>query len=121
MRQLGQLEAVVMGRLWDWARPASVREVVDDLQRSRAIAYTTVMTVLDNLHRKGLVAREKDGRAYRYTATLTREEHAAALLEDVLAQSPDRGATLLRFVGQLSADDQVRLRAALAEAEDEDG
>ena len=58
MRQMGQLEAAVMHRLWDWDRPASVREVVDDLQRERKIAYTTVMTVLDNLHRKGLVHRQ---------------------------------------------------------------
>jgi predicted transcriptional regulator len=86
MRQLGQLEAVVMHRLWEWARPVSVREVVDDLQQQREIAYTTVMTVMDNLHRKGLVAREKDGRAYRYTAAMSREDHAAGLLEDVLAQ-----------------------------------
>lgn len=115
MKQLGQLEAVVMHRLWDWARPASVREVVADLQEEREIAYTTVMTVLDNLHRKGLVSRAKDGRAFRYTAAMSRETHAAGLLEDVLAQTPDRGATLLSFVGQLSQDDQVQLRAALSQ------
>lgn len=119
MKQLGQLEAVVMHRLWEWARPVSVREVVDDLQRERVIAYTTVMTVMDNLHRKGLVAREKDGRAYRYTATLSREDHAAGLLEDVLAQSPDRGATLLSFVGHLSPQEQVQLRAALSQIDED--
>ena len=120
MKQLGQLEAVVMHRLWEWSGPVSVREVVDDLQRERDIAYTTVMTVLDNLHRKGLVKREKDGRAYRYTATMSREAHAAGLLEDVLAQSPDRGATLLSFVGQLSAHEQVQLRAALSRLSEDD-
>lgn len=72
MKQMGQLEAAVMHRLWDWDRPASVREVVDDLQRERKIAYTTVMTVLDNLHRKGLVHRQKQGRAYVYTAVMSR-------------------------------------------------
>lgn len=118
MKQLGQLEAVVMHRLWEWARPASVREVLDDLQRDRKIAYTTVMTVLDNLYGKGLVSREMDGRAYRYTAAMSRETHAAGLLEDVLAQSPDRGATLLSFVGQLSEHDQVQLRAALSQLDE---
>jgi predicted transcriptional regulator len=118
MKQLGQLEAVVMHRLWEWSRPVSVREVVDDLQHEREIAYTTVMTVMDNLHRKGLVAREKDGRAYRYTAAMSREDHAAGLLEDVLAQTPDRSATLLNFVGHLSPQEQVQLRAALSQIDE---
>lgn len=119
MKQLGQLEAVVMHRLWEWSGPVSVREVVDDLQREREIAYTTVMTVMDNLYRKGLVARERDGRAYRYTAAMSREDHAAGLLEDVLAQTPDRSATLLNFVGHLSPQEQLQLRAALAKTDDE--
>src|SRR5438445_365867 len=45
MRQFGELEAVIMDRLWEWGRPALVREVVDDLSRDRSIAYTTVVTV----------------------------------------------------------------------------
>ena len=44
MRQFGELEAVIMHRLWAWGRPALVREMVDDLQKDRQIAYTTVMT-----------------------------------------------------------------------------
>lgn len=58
MRRLGELEAVIMDRLWSWARPVTVREVLEDLQRSRTIAYTTVMTVMDNLYKKGILARE---------------------------------------------------------------
>ncbi|OUZ07213.1 hypothetical protein BHE97_17010 [Aeromicrobium sp. PE09-221] len=120
MRRLGQLETVVMQRLWDWGRSVSVREVVEDLHKERRIAYTTVMTVLDNLHRKGLVHREKHGRAYQYHAVMSREAHTAGLLEDVLDQSPDRKATLLNFVGQLSAEEQVQLRAALAKFDEPD-
>lgn len=120
MKRMGQLEAAVMQRLWEWDRPAAVREVLDDLQQERSIAYTTVMTVLDNLHGKGLVQREKQGRAYVYQAVLSREEHTSGLLEDVLAQTPDRSAALLNFVGQLSPGEQVELRAALA-AFDEPG
>ena len=48
------------------------------------------MTVLDNLRRKGMVSRTKDGRAYRYSPVLTREEHTAALMEQVLATSDNR-------------------------------
>lgn len=113
MRQLGQLEAVVMDRLWSWDRPVVVREVLEDLQRDRSIAYTTVMTVLDNLHRKGLVARNMDGRAYRYRSTLTREQHTAALMEQVLASAADRGAALLHFVEKMPPDEIARLREAL--------
>ena len=63
MRQFGELEAVIMHRLWAWGRPALVREMVDDLQKDRQIAYTTVMTVMDNLYRKGWLRRRRDGRA----------------------------------------------------------
>src|SRR5680860_890972 len=114
VRQLGQLEAVVMGRLWSWDRPALVREVLEDLQRERSIAYTTVMTVLDNLHRKGVVTREMDGRAYRYRPTATREQHTATLMQQVLANSGDRGAALLHFVEEMGPEEIAELREALA-------
>ncbi|MGI8693365.1 MAG: BlaI/MecI/CopY family transcriptional regulator, partial [Geodermatophilaceae bacterium] len=100
MRQLGDLEAAIMQRLWSWRRPATVREVVDDLRQTRAIAYTTVMTVMDTLHRKGILRRELDGRAYRYQAVLSREEHSAQLMQAVLADSTDRTGTLVSFVEQ---------------------
>ena len=53
MRRFGELEAVIMDRLWERGRPALVREMVNDLHEDRALAYTTVMTVMDNLYRKG--------------------------------------------------------------------
>ncbi len=115
MRQLGQLEAVVMERLWSWGRPAAVREVLEDLQRDREIAYTTVMTVMDNLHRKGFLIREKEGRAYRYSPAQTREQHTAELMGQVLAGSGDRAATLLHFLEQMPAEEMAQLRKALDE------
>lgn len=117
MKQLGELEAVVMDRLWQWQHPVAVREVLEDLQTERHLAYTTVMTVLDNLHRKGFVRREKDGRAYQYVATTSREEHTADMLEQVLSASSDRGATLLHFVGQMSQAELDELRSALSSVE----
>jgi predicted transcriptional regulator len=121
VRQLGQLEAVVMARLWASDRPVSVRDVVQDLRQERQIAYTTVLTVLDNLRRKGMVSREKQGRAYHYRPRLTREEHAAALMEEVLASSADRQVTLLRFVEQMSPGEAARLREVLDAAADRQG
>jgi predicted transcriptional regulator len=107
------LEAVIMDRLWSWNRPATVRDVVDDLQASRSIAYTTVMTVMDNLHRKGVLTREKDGRAWRYVPVKTRAEHAADMLYAVLDEAGDRGAALMRFVGRMRASEVRAVRTAL--------
>jgi predicted transcriptional regulator len=114
VRQLGQLEAVIMERLWSYGRSVPVREVLEDLQRDRTIAYTTVMTVMDNLHRKGLLTREMAGRAYRYQPTQTREQHNAAVMGQVLAGSSDRAATLLHFLEQMPPEEVARLREALA-------
>ena len=115
--QLGQLEAAVMERLWNWDRPVSVRDVLEDLNKDRALAYTTVMTVLDNLHRKGMVLREKSGRAYVYRPTSSRASHTAELMEKVLANNPDRSGALLRFVEQLSARDVEALRQVVEAAD----
>ena len=115
MRGFGDLEAIVMDRLWSWNRPATVREVVDDLRSYRDIAYTTVMTVMDNLHRKGAVTREKDGRAWLYQAARTRDDYAADLLESVLDEAEDRGAALMRFVGRMQPTEVDALRQALAQ------
>jgi predicted transcriptional regulator len=116
VRQLGELEAAVMDRLWSWDRPTSVREVLADLRDQRDLAYTTVMTVMDNLHRKGLLARERDGRAYRYRPTGSREEYTAALMEQALATGGDRTAALLSFVQRMEPAEIAVLRQALDSA-----
>ena len=113
MRNLGELESEVMTRVWDWQRPCTVREVHEDLSRDRKIAYTTVLTVLDNLHKKGLVTREPVGRAYYYQSVGTREEHTADLIAVILEHSQDRPASLLKFVERLDSREVSHLRAAL--------
>ena len=116
MRQFGELEAVIMDRLWAWGRPALVREVVDDLNQDRSLAYTTVMTVMENLHRKGWLRRERDGRAWRYEPTGSRSSYTAALMNDALATSPDRRTALTHFALQMSPHDAALLREALEQA-----
>ncbi|MGB3828625.1 MAG: BlaI/MecI/CopY family transcriptional regulator [Ornithinimicrobium sp.] len=113
MRQLGQLEAVIMDRLWAYGDPVPVRQVLEDLRRERRIAYTTVMTVMDNLHRKGFLTREMSDRAYQYQPAKTREQHHAAVMGEVLADSSDRAATLLHFLEQMPPGEVIRLREAL--------
>src|SRR5260370_38082224 len=82
MRRFGELEAVIMDRLWDRGQPALVREIVEDLREDRAPAYTTVMTVMDNLHRKGWLRRQGDGRAWRREPTRPPPGFTAALMYD---------------------------------------
>jgi len=106
-----------MDRLWAWQRPSTVREVLEDLAGERKLAYTTIMTVMDNLHRKGLLTREQDGRAFRYSTVRSRSEHTAELIASVLAESDDRTAPLLRFVERLNPDEVAVLRASLDELE----
>lgn len=113
MRPLGELEAVVMDHLWAADRPMSVRDVLDVLHRDPPHAYTTVMTVMDNLHRKGFLARERTGRAYLYTAVRGRAEHTAEVMHDMLASSGDTSSTLLKFLDQMTPAEVARLKRAL--------
>lgn len=112
-RQLGDLEDAVMSRVWQWNRPVTVREVLEDLQRERSIAYTTVMTVMDNLHQKGWVRREVDGRAYRYTAVSTRAAYAAALMNEAWSKSDNPAAALVAFFGMMSPTQRDALEDAV--------
>ena len=113
MRRFGELEAVIMDRLWERRRPALVREIVDDLHEDRPLAYTTVMTVMENLHRKGWLRRERDGRAWRYEPTGSRSSYTAELMNDALGTSPDRRTALANFVLQMSPHDAALLQQAL--------
>jgi predicted transcriptional regulator len=102
-----------MDRLWEWGRPVLVREVVEDLRPSRPLAYTTVMTVMENLHRKGWLRRERDGRAWRYEPAGSRSGYTAALMSDALGTSTDRRTALAHFVLQMSPHDVALLEQAL--------
>ncbi|MDX3522184.1 BlaI/MecI/CopY family transcriptional regulator [Streptomyces scabiei] len=112
-RPLGELEDAVMTRVWKWNRPVTVREVLEDLQNERSIAYTTVMTVLDNLHQKGWVRREAEGRAYRYEAVSTRAAYAAALMNEAWSQSDNPAAALVAFFGMMSEEQRQALTDAV--------
>nr|WP_296065979.1 BlaI/MecI/CopY family transcriptional regulator [uncultured Actinoplanes sp.] len=101
---LGDLEREVMTQLWESGESLTVRQVHERLNRDRDLAYTTVMTVLDRLAKKGVVTREKEDRAYRYAPAQTREEMTAAVMLDALSSSPDQDAALAYFVGQLPPD-----------------
>lgn len=84
-----------------WAHaPVTAREVCDRLTGPRERAYTTIMTTMDRLHRKGLLGREKTGLAWTYRPTLERgafdKSLADALASRILASHGDAG--LVAFV-----------------------
>jgi predicted transcriptional regulator len=83
------------------------------MRRERAIAYTTVMSTMDNLHRKGWLDRVKDGKAYRYTPTASREEYSARLMREALAGGGDTEAVLSHFVAQMDGEESELLRAVV--------
>ncbi|GAA4854391.1 BlaI/MecI/CopY family transcriptional regulator [Kitasatospora terrestris] len=113
VRQLGELENDIMTRVWQWNRPVTVREVLQDLVSEREIAYTTVMTVLDKLYRKGWLRREQSGRAYVYEPVSSREAYTAALMNEAWATSDNPAAALVHFFGLMSPEQREALRDAL--------
>jgi predicted transcriptional regulator len=90
-----------------------VREVRERLDYNRAVAYTTVMTVMNILHGKGVLRREKYGRAWRYWPAESREEHDARLMAEVLRSGGDERVTILRFLERVSDEEMASLRTAL--------
>lgn len=106
-----------MQQLWDHPEGRSVREVWDALDSD--LAYTTVMTVLDRLSKKGLVTRTREGRAWRYAPASSREEQTARVLRSTLGELPQdqRREAMLHFLGDSSPDELAELRAMLTELE----
>jgi predicted transcriptional regulator len=113
VKQFGDLEAAVMERIWRRSQPVLVRDILEDLQSERAIAYTTVMTVMDKLHRKGWLRRAPQGRAYVYEAVASRESYTARLMRDAWATSDNQAVAFVHFLEQLSEEEARALRAAL--------
>ncbi len=112
MPALGDLEVQVMRTIWARGEPVTVRDVLGDLRAERPLAYTTVMTVMGNLRKKGWLRRHDEGRAYRYEPLVSAEEYSAGLMRQALAASSNRPAVLLHFLGELSAEE----RGAVEEA-----
>lgn len=113
----GPLEGEVMEVVWRSAGPTTVREVVEDLNRSRSdpLAYTTVMTVMSRLAEKGVLSRAKAGRSYVYEASAP--DAAGLAVQGVLRAYGE--AAVAHFVNEAQADPAVlrRLRRLLAEAD----
>lgn len=110
-REMGALENEVMAQLWVTGRPASPASVLDALNTD--LAYTTVMTILTRLWKKGLVQRQPEGRGFVYWPKYSEADLTAMRMRAALDKAHDRKAVLSRFVGQLSKRDERALREAL--------
>jgi predicted transcriptional regulator len=104
---LGELESQVMRLVWE--NPgATAREIYRGLNRPD-LAYTTIVTILDRLHAKKLVTREKMGRPFVYTAKVGRQDFEAQLTRDVLAGllKDESRPVLNTFVDLVSASPEL--------------
>ncbi|MCA4727026.1 MULTISPECIES: BlaI/MecI/CopY family transcriptional regulator [Mycobacteriaceae] len=115
-RGFGDLEAVVMDTVWSYAEPVTVRDVFDELSQQRDIAYTTVMSTMDNLHRKHWLRRERVGRAYSYWPAMTREERSADLMREALHTGGDADLVLNFFLTKINDEESAQIRSALRKA-----
>jgi predicted transcriptional regulator len=113
VRGFGDLEAVIMGRVWEHPEAVTVRELHDELSAERVIAYTTVMSTMDNLHTKGWLNRVKEGKAYRYSPSASREEYSARLMREALADGGDTEVVLSHFLAQIDGEASEALRSVL--------
>ena len=111
---LAPLELDCMNTLWPMGE-GTVREIRDRLAERRPRAYTTIMTIMDRLARKGVVERRKSGRAYIYVATLTAQEARTHALRQVVESF--FGGSKEAMLAELGAAQSVpRARAAAAGA-----
>jgi len=110
---MGALENEILVALWACEDGATPRDILRRV--GGGLAYTTVMTSLTRLWKKGLVERAMAGRAYVYRPLVTEADLAAARMQAQLDQAGDREAALSRFVGSLSRRDERTLRKLLSD------
>jgi predicted transcriptional regulator len=122
---LFDLEADIMDVVWsnEW-QEFDVGDVHGVLERTRSIAYTTVMTTVARLFEKGLLERERDGRRYVYRPAMNRDEFMRAMAREVLGSLPAVGreeavALLVERVAEADASELDRLEALIRARRDE--
>jgi predicted transcriptional regulator len=112
-RGMGQLEAEVMSILWDtddWLTP---REVLARLQSDPPVVYSTVMTILRRLWKKGIVDRRTVGKAFAYHPVKGEGEQTAERMAGILEAAEDPEAALTHFLAGLDARRRRQLRKLL--------
>ena len=116
---VGELEASVLAVLWDHGE-LTTPGVFDRVGRPRGLAYTTILTVLQRLHKKGLLSRRGEGKAHVYSPVLSREQFAERRGEILASTMIGLGsAGLSAFLAEAKRIDpafMTRLRSQLQES-----
>lgn len=110
-RGYGDLAQAILDLVSQAGGPVTPAHVRDALGGD--LAYTTVMTVMARLHDRGLLARQRAGRAFAYTAVGDPAQVTARRMHRLLNVEEDRAGVLARFVDGLTPDDERLLRALL--------
>lgn len=102
---LGSLECEIMEVVWLKGK-ASVRDVLTELQKDREIAYTTVMTVMNRLHKKSYTKYVKEGNAYIYYPLVSKAELQDNVIKDIVKGifSNSSDLTMVHFVNEVAKD-----------------
>jgi predicted transcriptional regulator len=110
LEQLGRLETELMERAWARGQ-ISVRDLHQEV--GGRLAYTTVMTTMDRLYKKGLLHRRKHGKAYIYSPALSEHEYQESLTQHffgmMLSDCDNSNAVLSRFVDAVTEADSKML------------
>jgi predicted transcriptional regulator len=114
-RPAGALEGQILALLQTAGAPLSPGQVRERLADAGELSYSTVVTILSRLHAKGLLSRQRDGRAFVYTV-VDEASLAASRMNQALAVGQDHDAVLTRFVSGLSGRDAGLLRRLLGES-----
>ena len=110
-RAAGQLEREVIAALWASSEPLSPALVLEAIGSD--VAYVTVLSTLIRLHERGVVERDKHGRAHVYRPVRSRAETAATDMRAMLDGGGDHEQVLTRFLDMLPAADRNTLRSLL--------
>ena len=114
-----ELEMQVLSVLWSGG-PATVREILDRLPDGKQRAYTTVLTVMQGMSRKGLVTHSQDGATYIYSPAVERHEVVQplmqTLLQNVFGGDPRQVVQTLLDSTQVSAEDLKEIRKLINNA-----
>ena len=100
--------------LWNGHQPRAVRDVCAQLRDGSPLAYTTIMTTLDRLYKKGLLERHKESTAFVYEPAMTRDEYRRRIVESTMSElmdrSSDAGPVLAAFVDAAADVDEENLK-----------
>jgi predicted transcriptional regulator len=100
--RFGELEATIIKRLWEWDRPATVQELLEDLRHETPTTRAVLRKSLDTLHRAGLLDRETADGAHLYWPAISQADLKDLLISHVLSAARNRSGYVLTCVKRIA-------------------